>query len=209
MHCETHGKALGDGPDLALVHGWGIDQSAWQPVASALARTFRVHLVGLPGYGGAAPAAGGFAPTAQRLVAALPAGVILCAWSLGAMLAQHAARLAPERVSRLILVASTPSFTQRADWPHGQPPALLESFATAVGLDPDAARQRFIALLNQGDGGPAAAHERSPGSLSQHRRSPTAQHWNAASPGCATSTCAPRRRRSPRRRCSSTAAATR
>jgi len=152
MHCETHGKALGDGADLALVHGWGIDQSAWQPVASALARTFRVHLVGLPGYGGAAPAAGGFAPTAQRLVAALPAGVILCAWSLGAMLAQHAARLAPERVSRLILVASTPSFTQRADWPHGQPPALLESFATAVGLDPDAARQRFIALLNQGDG---------------------------------------------------------
>ena len=152
MRHETHADALGDGPDLALVHGWGIGSSAWQPVADALVRSFRVHLVSLPGYGSAAPDAKGFASTAQSLVEALPAGTILCAWSLGTLLAQHAARLAPERISRLILVAGTPSFTQRADWPHGQPPALLESFAAAVAVDPGAARQRFITLMNQGDG---------------------------------------------------------
>lgn len=147
IRCAT----LGAGPDLALVHGWGIGRSAWQAVAGTLAHTFRVHLVDLPGYGDAPPSADGFAQTAAQLADALPAGVILCGWSLGGLLAQRAAQLAPGRIDRLILVSSTPCFTQRSDWPDGQSPELLAAFAAAIAVDPAAARSRFIALLNQGD----------------------------------------------------------
>jgi pimeloyl-[acyl-carrier protein] methyl ester esterase len=81
----------------------------------------------------------------------LPAGVTLCGWSLGALLAVQAAWLAPRHFARLVLVGATPCFTQRADWTHGQPAALLDTFQAALDPSPQAALQRFIALLNQGD----------------------------------------------------------
>ena len=92
-----------------------------------------------------------FEACARALIARLPAGVTLCGWSLGGLLALQAALLAPGHIARLILVAATPSFTQRADWSAGQPAALLDTFQAAVADHPKATLQRFIALLNQGD----------------------------------------------------------
>lgn len=92
-----------------------------------------------------------FVATAEALAQTLPEKCILGGWSLGAMLALQIARLAPQRVERLILVGGTPSFTERPDWPNAQAPALLEAFCNAVGHDASATLQRFIALLNQGD----------------------------------------------------------
>ena len=40
----------GDGPDLALVHGWGVGAAAWDEVLPLLTPNFRVHRVTLPGY---------------------------------------------------------------------------------------------------------------------------------------------------------------
>ena len=37
-------------PDLALIHGWGVGNAAWEPVLPALAQRFHVHLIALPGY---------------------------------------------------------------------------------------------------------------------------------------------------------------
>ncbi|MBI4741141.1 MAG: alpha/beta fold hydrolase [Betaproteobacteria bacterium] len=145
-------RIVGQGADLALVHGWGLGSAAWAPVVDALAQHCRVHLVDLPGYGEAGTDAGAdFGNLARRLIASLPPGVTLCGWSLGGMLALQAALLAPEHIARLVLVAATPSFTQRADWSAGQPPALLDAFQLALGDHPKAALQRFVALLNQGD----------------------------------------------------------
>lgn len=138
-------------PEIALIHGWGIGRAAWQPVAEALAGRCRFHRVDLPGYGGTPPDDAGFSATASKIVAGLPEGVVLCGWSLGGLLALQAALDAPTRIAGLILVGASPSFTQRDDWPHAQPPAVLEAFATAVAGQPDATLQRFNALLNQGD----------------------------------------------------------
>ena len=177
-------RITGSGPDLALIHGWGLGSAAWTPVVAALAQRCRVHLIDLPGYGGPESlmdkrpshehcqqaheqsaledtpcrtpsgeprSPSDFIETGAALADSLPDGCILCGWSLGGMLALQAALLAPQRCSGLILVGSTPSFTQRADWPHAQPPALLDTFSDAISMDAGAALQRFIALLNQGD----------------------------------------------------------
>jgi len=92
-----------------------------------------------------------FIDTAAALADMLPKGCILCGWSLGGQLAMQAAVLRPGHFSQLVLVASTPRFTQADDWPHAQTPALLDAFETAVGEDPGTTLKRFIALLNQGD----------------------------------------------------------
>lgn len=144
---------IGDGPDLALIHGWGIGCSAWDGLLPLLTPRFRVHRVALPGYGAAATAkpAPDFYDTAAALAESLPAGCALCGWSLGAQLAWQASVHAPHRFARLILCGATPAFTQRAGWLPAQPPALLDSFKAALALNPAATRQRFVALFNQGD----------------------------------------------------------
>lgn len=186
-------RIAGNGPDLTLIHGWGLGSAVWDPLIDALARRCRVHLVALAGYGlpasrmdqrpspppleeaqkqtlsgqdprrtpvgAACSPASDAAPTflacaealAEELGDTLPAGCVLCGWSLGGMLALQTAALAPQRVKGLILVGSTPSFTQREGWPHAQPPALLDTFSTAIRGDAASALQRFVALLNQGD----------------------------------------------------------
>ena len=145
------GKTIGNGPNLALIHGWGLGSTAWEPVVQALAQRCRVHLIDLPGYGGQPAGNADFSPTAQALIESLPGKVALCGWSLGSMLALQAARLVPEKISRLILVGSTPCFMQREGWLTAQAPDLLDTFNSAVAQDAATTLHRFIALLNQGD----------------------------------------------------------
>ena len=139
------------GHDLALIHGWGIGKEVWQPVLELLEQHFRIHLVDLPGYGASPESTGCFEHTAQQLIEALPQGATFCGWSLGGQLALQAALLAPEHPGRLVLIGTSPRFTRDENWPEAQPGSLLETFCSALADNADATRQRFIALLNQGD----------------------------------------------------------
>ncbi len=140
--------------DLVLIHGWGVGSYVWAPLLEALAVSAprcRIHLFDLPGYGSAVPDSGSFVAQAQKLLATLPPDCTLCGWSLGALFALQMAQWAPQQIRRLVLVGASPCFMQREDWPQAQPPALLDGFIQAIGDQPEATLQRFIALLNQGD----------------------------------------------------------
>lgn len=126
--------------DLVLIHGWGFGSAVWRPVVEQLPPHFQVHLVDLPGYGDDI-----FSPEH------MPAGALVCGWSLGALLALQWAERHPDRIARLVLTGATPRFTQAADWPAAQPAELLDAFTAAVAIDRKAALRRFAALLNQGD----------------------------------------------------------
>ena len=135
-----------------------MHRSIWSPCLDALQEVADVNLADLPGYGAAPETGASFAKTARSLVEPIDgdettdgAPVTLCAWSLGALLAMQAARFAPGRVEKLILVAATPCFTQRPDWPEAQPASLLDKLAAAVTDDAGATLQRFATLANQGD----------------------------------------------------------
>ena len=49
----------GYGPDLVLVHGWGMNSAVWEPIVPGLSERFRLTIIELPGHGGSAPAATG------------------------------------------------------------------------------------------------------------------------------------------------------
>lgn len=146
----------GSGPDLVLIHGWGLGSWVWQPLLEPLSRSCRVHLVDLPGYGRTPADGADFDSTVQALLDTLPDRVTLCGWSLGGTLAMQAALLAPERITRLVLVGASPCFTQRADWQAAQAPELLDSFVASVKAQPEQALQRFATLLSEGDAGARA-----------------------------------------------------
>ena len=125
---------------LVLWHGWGMQPGAWDGLTARLASQFGTQLdiqaQPLPGYAGtAAPAS--YTPDAlvDSMLADVPAPVTLCGWSLGAMLALHAAQRHPGKIARLILIGATPSFVQRPNWPHGMTQQALAEFAAAVDAD--------------------------------------------------------------------------
>lgn len=143
--------STGSGPDIALLHGWGLGAEVWDAVLAPLARQFRVHVLSLPGYDGTPADDRDLDATAAAIADALPAGCTLCGWSLGGLLALSAARQRPQQIGRLLLVSSTPRFVQAADWPQAQPAALLDGFRAAVAGDAKATLTRFVMLFNQGD----------------------------------------------------------
>ncbi|MDR2788444.1 MAG: alpha/beta fold hydrolase [Candidatus Accumulibacter sp.] len=139
-------------PNLCLlIHGWGMDRRIWSPCLAALGNVAETRFVDLPGYGEAPDHGLDFAGTARFLADSLPAGAILCGWSLGALLAMQAALLSPRRVGGLILVGGTPCFIRRNGWTTAQSPAMLKKFSADVSDDSRTALRRFAALFNQGD----------------------------------------------------------
>jgi pimeloyl-[acyl-carrier protein] methyl ester esterase len=143
FHVETSGS----GPDLVLLHGWGLHSGAWTEVLPALIGKWRVHAIDLPGHGHSARVeAGTFDDATERLATQVPKGATVCGWSLGGLIAQNLARRHQERVSRLVLVATTPSFAARPGWPHGMNAPALRTFTEGLENDRDAMLKRFVAM---------------------------------------------------------------
>ena len=148
-------KVAGSGPDLVLLHGWGMNARVWDDVATALAQRFRVHNVDLPGHGGSATCAPYDLDTVTAtLAAASPPRVTICGWSLGGQVAINWARIRPGGVERLVLIATTPRFVRTADWDCGIDCAVLDDFARSLTRDWRGALLRFNTLQAQGDARP-------------------------------------------------------
>lgn len=147
LHVET----LGQGPDLVLLHGWGMHGGVWAPVAQQLAASFRLHVVDLPGLGHSAAVA---PYTLENLAAAVdriaPAGAIVCGWSLGGQVALRWAMQQPHHIARLVLVGSTPRFVSGGDWQFGVAEDVFRDFAAQVRQDYRGTLSRFLALQAYG-----------------------------------------------------------
>ena len=51
MDGQIHTETFGHGPDVVLVHGWGMHSGVWRSFARRFGEEFRVTLVDLPGHG--------------------------------------------------------------------------------------------------------------------------------------------------------------
>jgi pimeloyl-[acyl-carrier protein] methyl ester esterase len=142
-----HVDITGQGPDLVLLHGWGLHSGAWTEVLPALATMARVHAIDLPGHGhSAGVAARTFDEATDAVAAVVPKGAMVCGWSLGGLIAQNLAHRHPDRVARLALVATNACFVERPGWRNGMKLNALESFAAALAADRDGMLKRFVAL---------------------------------------------------------------
>lgn len=139
---------------LLLWHGWGMHPAVWNDMRAELAQQHGIdaQVQALPGYAQTkAPASYTLDALVDQMLEHVSSPVTLCGWSLGAMLALHAARRHPQRVARLILISGTPCFVQKSDWPHGMPAAAMDDFIAALADDTGSTRKRFVALSNQND----------------------------------------------------------
>ncbi|MGF1685241.1 pimeloyl-ACP methyl ester esterase BioH [Photobacterium japonica] len=157
MTTALYWQTEGQGDDLVLIHGWGMNGAVWQHLLPQLTAHYRVHVVDLPGYGfSQGLSAHHLDEMAQLLLEHSPTAATWIGWSLGGLVATRAALLAPEKVRQLVTVSSSPCFAAQGEW-RGIKPTVLADFRQQLDLDFDATVARFMAL--QAMGSPTARQD--------------------------------------------------
>jgi pimeloyl-[acyl-carrier protein] methyl ester esterase len=141
----------GQGENLVLLHGWGMNAGVWQPVLPILQQHYRVTLIELPGHGASAPlAANRLNDWAQACLDVAPEQAHWLGWSLGGLLTIQAALQAPQRVTALSLLTATPRFVQADDWQAAMPTETFQQFSRALNDNPSLTLKRFLSLQVKG-----------------------------------------------------------
>ncbi|WP_455197983.1 pimeloyl-ACP methyl ester esterase BioH [Kaarinaea lacus] len=149
-------QAKGVGPDLVLLHGWGMNADVWEDVVNTLSTDHRVTTVDLPGHGRSSNDLDDYSleNLAKTVAEAVPAGSVLAGWSLGGLVATQMVLDYPDRFKKLILVSSAPQFVKDEGWPDGMEAEVLNSFAGDLQEDYRKTVSRFIAIQAMGSDNP-------------------------------------------------------
>ena len=110
--------AVAEVQTVVLLHGFGGTHRAWDGVVELLPRErYRPLALDLPGHGELADATRPitFAGCVEHVLAHAPERFALCGYSQGGRVALHVALAAPERVRRLVLVATTAGIEDDAE----------------------------------------------------------------------------------------------
>jgi 2-succinyl-6-hydroxy-2,4-cyclohexadiene-1-carboxylate synthase len=101
---------------VVLLHGFAGTGRAWDPVVERLGERYRALAPDLRGHGGARDARPiDFDAVVGDVLAAAPPRFALCGYSMGGRIALHVALAAPERIERVILVATTAGIADAAE----------------------------------------------------------------------------------------------
>jgi 3-oxoadipate enol-lactonase len=136
----------GRGSPLVLIQGVGVGRWGWAPVADRLARRFQVLTIDNRGIGASDTPPGHYSTRlmAEDVLAVLDhAGIqraSLVGTSLGGMIAQELALAHPERVDKLVLVATIPGGPRSRPMPLG----TTYLFASASFMTSQAKLQQFL-----------------------------------------------------------------
>ena len=140
-------ETRGEGPPLVLLHGWAMHGGAFAPLAERLAPRFTLHLVDLPGHGFSRDS--GVPLRLDACVEAISAVVPRapwCGWSLGGLVALHAAATRPGAVPALAMLCASPCFVKGEDWKFGVSAEIFRNFADGLRNDYRGTLQLFVAL---------------------------------------------------------------
>ncbi|MFC1685319.1 alpha/beta fold hydrolase, partial [Pseudomonadota bacterium] len=131
-------ETLGDGPNLVLLHGWGMNAAVWTGLIERLVPEHRVTTIELPGHGHSPfdSELDSLEKWAEACLAVAPERAAWIGWSLGSQISTQAALMAPERVSHLVAVAGSPRFLKADDWPHAVARGTMSGFAETLKEDP-------------------------------------------------------------------------
>jgi len=141
-------EVTGRGPDLVLLHGWGLHGGFFKDLASVLSQTHRVHVLDLPGHGRSAAmnCPESISELSGLVARTVGQPAIWVGWSLGGLAALDAAIRLPKQVARLVLISATPRFVQAPDWPQAMSTEVFAGFVENLTRDYRMTLNRFLSL---------------------------------------------------------------
>jgi len=151
-----HIQVTGQGPDMVLLHGWALEGQVFAPLIERLSAHFTLHVVDLPGHGGSREDRTPLRlPYVVSAIARKTPPAVWCGWSMGGLFALHAAATLPG-VRGLVMMAASARLPRDESWPHGVPPAVLDTLEQDLATDFAATLERFLALDISAADGPRA-----------------------------------------------------
>jgi pimeloyl-[acyl-carrier protein] methyl ester esterase len=134
-----------------MLHGWGVGAAVFDPLREHCAAARDARALDLPGYGTSKTCEPyTLEALATRVSAVAPPRCNVVGWSLGAQVALAWAQANPEQVASLALIAVTPCFVQRDDWPCAMERGVFDGFRAGLEQDAAATLARFCALQAHG-----------------------------------------------------------
>jgi pimeloyl-[acyl-carrier protein] methyl ester esterase len=152
---QLYVEVNGNGPDLVLLHGWGLNVRVWDGLVEELRDRFRMIAVDLPGHGRSPWSPGRNTPAEQAwllhsTLAPISNRYSLLGWSLGGQIALDLAAAMPAQIDKLVLVATTPRFTAAPDWPYGMKADAIAKMAMQLREDYKQTVSDFLDLQVRG-----------------------------------------------------------
>src|SRR5262249_27807944 len=152
---ELYVEVNGSGPDLVLLHGWGLNLRVWDGLVEDLCGRFRTIAIDLPGHGRSAWGVGSGTPAEQAwlihtTLSSLSNRYSLLGWSLGGQIALDLAAAMPGQIDRLVLVAATPRFARAAAGPYGMQMQHISRMADQLQQDHRQTVSDFLELQARG-----------------------------------------------------------
>jgi pimeloyl-[acyl-carrier protein] methyl ester esterase len=139
--------------NVVLLHGWGFDHRVWDGFADALPDYWHVEQPDLFDHETCSSDLTDkelgliILPLQEYLIRPC----VLVGWSFGGLVAISLARQFPEKVSAVVLLASSPCFTSRPDWHCGIDDEQISDLAERVENDRKGALKYFCRLVAHGD----------------------------------------------------------
>jgi len=134
-----------------FVHGWAMNSAVWESCIAGLPDWIDPIRVDLPGHGTMASVqAEGLEDYVRSIVLVVQRPVIWVGWSLGGLVVLQLARLYPERVAGLFMVACNPCFVKKQGWELAVDAEIFEQFSNSLQKDAAATVRKFLALQVRG-----------------------------------------------------------
>lgn len=136
---------------IVMLHGWGVDQSTWQPFIPELKKHSKLFCIDLPGFG-SAPVVDDYSldNILQIIAAQITQPSWIIGWSLGGMLAIQLAYRYPQKVLGVVSLAANAKFVADETYPHAMPVQTSDSFNNSFAANSFATLKLFSGLLAQG-----------------------------------------------------------
>ena len=147
MSGSLYVDVMGNGPPLVLLHGWAMHGGIFAPLVERLRDRYTLHVVDLPGHGNSRDCDVPLQlQSCVDAVAAVVPAAPWCGWSLGGLIALHAAATRPARVPALAMLCASPRFVRGDDWKYGVSAEIFRDFAAGLRSDYRGTLDRFVAL---------------------------------------------------------------
>ncbi len=155
MNELIYAEVKGNGKNIVLIHGWGMHGGIWGGFNDLLSQSFQTHCLDLPGFGFSRKmncpfTLTGYTKVVEEYINTVKQPVILLGWSLGGLVVQNILKRNKVALEKIVLIATTPSFTKKKDWLSAMEQSVFNAFAKELELDYKKTLKRFLSLQTRG-----------------------------------------------------------